>query len=158
MEFPLRRVVTGHDAQGRAVVQIDDIPNNLVSKRPGHNSFVVWTTVGNPVDNTGTGDDATRPVGTELRNGSVFRIMKLDPGVAPRPHRTASIDYLIVLSGAVTMELDEGSVDLRAGDLLVQRGTFHNWIVTGTEPCLMAVVLIDAKPVEVGETTLGAFG
>jgi quercetin dioxygenase-like cupin family protein len=151
MEFPLRRVVTGHDAQGRAVVQIDDIPNNLVSKRPGHNSFVVWTTVGNPVDNTGTGDDATRPVGTELRNGSVFRIMKLDPGVAPRPHRTASIDYLIVLSGAVTMELDEGSVDL-------QRGTFHNWIVTGTEPCLMAVVLIDAKPVEVGETTLGAFG
>jgi mannose-6-phosphate isomerase-like protein (cupin superfamily) len=158
MEFPLRRVVTGHDAQGRAVVQIDDIPNNLVSKRPGHNSFVVWTTVGNPVDNTGTSDDATRPVGTELRNGSVFRIMKLDPGVAPRPHRTASIDYLIVLSGAVTMELDEGSVDLRAGDLLVQRGTFHNWIVTGTEPCLMAVVLIDAKPVEVGETTLGAFG
>ncbi|MGG5888144.1 cupin domain-containing protein [Falsiroseomonas sp. HC035] len=158
MEFPLRRVVTGHDAQGRAVVQIDDIPSNLVSKRPGHNSFVVWTTVGNPVDNTGTGDDATRPVGTELRNGSVFRIMKLDPGVAPRPHRTASIDYLIVLSGAVTMELDEGSVDLRAGDLLVQRGTFHNWIVTGTEPCLMAVVLIDAKPVEVGETTLGAFG
>jgi mannose-6-phosphate isomerase-like protein (cupin superfamily) len=158
MEFPLRRVVTGHDAQGRAVVQIDDIPNNLVSKRPGHNSFVVWTTVGNPVDNTGTSDDAARPVGTELRNGSVFRIMKLDPGVAPRPHRTASIDYLIVLSGAVTMELDEGSVDLRAGDLLVQRGTFHNWIVTGTEPCLMAVVLIDAKPVEVGETTLGAFG
>lgn len=158
MEFPLRRVVTGHDERGRAVVQFDDVSSKLVSKREGHNSFVVWTTVGHPVDNSGTEDGAMRPVGTELRNGSVFRIMKLDPGVAPRPHRTDSIDYLIVLSGAVTMELDEGSVDLRAGDLLVQRGTFHNWVVTGDEPCVMAVVLIDAKPIAVGDTTLTAFG
>jgi quercetin dioxygenase-like cupin family protein len=158
MEFPLRRVVTGHDERGRAIVQIDDVPNNLVSKRPGHNSFVVWTTFGNPVDNTGTEDAATRKVGTELRDGTVFRIMKLDPGVAPRPHRTDSIDYLIVLSGSVTMELDEQKVELKAGDLLVQRGTFHNWVVNGTEPCIMAVVLIGATPVEVDGSTLHGFG
>lgn len=158
MQFPLRRVVTGHDEQGRAVVQIDEIGRNLVSKRPGHNSFVVWTTQGHPVDNSGTADEATRPVGTELKDGTVFRIMKLDPGVAPRPHRTDSIDYLVVLSGAVTMELDVGKVELRAGDVLVQRGTFHNWVVEGAEPCIMAVVLIGAKPVTVGDRRLDAFG
>ena len=158
MQFPLRRVVTGHDEQGRAVVQIDEIGRNLVSKRPGHNSFVVWTTQGHPVDNSGTADEAERPVGTELKDGTVFRIMKLDPGVTPRPHRTDSIDYLVVLSGAVTMELDVGKVELRAGDVLVQRGTFHNWVVAGPEPCIMAVVLISAHPVAVSGKTLSAFG
>lgn len=159
MNFPLRRVVTGHDDRGRAVVQIDEVASNLHSKRPGHNSFVVWTTVGTPVDNTGSEDEAGRAVGTALKGGTVFRIMKLDPGVTPRPHRTDSIDYLAVLSGAVTMELDDGrSVDLKAGDLLVQRGTFHNWINSGTEPCIMAVVLIDAAPVAVAGEALHAVG
>lgn len=159
MDFPLRRVVTGHDDRGRAIVQIDEVASNLHSKRPGHNSFVVWTTAGMPVDNTGSEDEATRAVDTALKDGTVFRIMKLDPGVASRPHRTDSIDYLVVLSGAVTMELDDGqSVDLKAGDLLVQRGTFHNWINSGTEPCIMAVVLIDAAPVAVAGEQLHAFG
>jgi quercetin dioxygenase-like cupin family protein len=158
MDFPLRRVVTGHDDQGHAVVQIDEIAGNLHSKRPGHNSFVVWTTAGTPVDNTGMEDAATRPVGTALKNGTVFRIMKLDPGVTPRPHRTDSIDYLAVLSGSVTMELDDSKVELKAGDVLVQRGTFHNWVNNGTEPCIMAVVLIDAEPVAVAGAPLDAFG
>ncbi len=158
MQFPLRRVVTGHDAEGRAVVKIDAIAENVISRRPGHSSFVVWTTQGHPVDNSGDEDAAQREVGTALKGGTVFRIMKLDPGVAPRPHRTDSIDYLVVLSGAVTMELDVGKVELRAGDVLVQRGTFHNWVVEGDEPCIMAVVLIDAAPVTAGSRTLSAAG
>ena len=158
MEFPLRRVVTGHDSSGRAIVQIDDIPNNVVSKRPAHESFVVWTTVGNPVDNSGTDDAAKHPVGTALEDGTVFRIMRLMPGVAPRRHRTSSIDYLVVLSGAVTMELDGCKVDLKAGDLLVQRGTIHNWVNNGTEPCVMAVILIEAKPVATNGKMLDATG
>lgn len=158
MEFPLRRVVTGHDDQGRAIVQIDEIASNVTSKRPNHQSFVVWTTVGNPADNSGQEDGAAQPVGTALRNGSVFRIMKLDPGVAPRRHRTDSIDYLVVLSGSVTMELDGCKVDLKAGDCLVQRGTIHNWVNSGSEPCVMAVVLLDAHPVRVGDRTLEATG
>jgi quercetin dioxygenase-like cupin family protein len=158
MDFPLRRVVTGHDDQGQAIVQIDEIASNVISKRPGHHSFVVWTTLGNPVDNSGIDDTAGVPVNTELRNGTVFRLMKLDPGVTPRRHRTSSIDYLAVLSGAVTMELDGTAVDLKAGDLIVQRGTIHNWVNKGTEPCVMAVVLIDAKPVERGGRSLEAHG
>ncbi len=158
MQFPLRRVVTGHDDEGRAVVQIDEIASNVMSRRPNHQSFVVWTTQGNPVDNSGREDGAQQPVGTALKDGSVFRIMKLDPGVAPRRHRTDSIDYLVVLSGAVTMELDGCAVDLRAGDCIVQRGTIHNWVNKGTEPCIMAVVLLDAKPVAAGGRMLDAVG
>lgn len=158
MTFPLRRVITGHDDQGKAIVQFDDVSTNLVSKRPGHNSFVVWTTKGNPVDNSGTADDALQPVGTELANGTVFRIMHLSPGVAPRRHRTDSIDYVVVLSGAVTMELDNQSVELKAGDVLVQRGTVHNWVNNGAEPCVMAVVLIAAQPVQRSGVALHAHG
>jgi quercetin dioxygenase-like cupin family protein len=158
VKFPLRRVVTGHDEQGRAIVQFDDISNKLVSKRSGHNSFVVWTTKGNPVDNSGVEDASLEPVGTELKDGTVFRIMKLEPGVAPRRHRTNSIDYLVVLSGAVTMELDGQSVELHAGDVLVQRCTVHNWVNNGAEPCIMAVVLISASPVERAGQALEAHG
>lgn len=159
MKFPMRRVVTGHDETGNAVVQIDEVSSNIISKRPNHKSYVVWTTRGNPVDNSGSGDDALEPVETALVDGSVFRIMHLSPGVAPRRHRTNSVDYLIVLSGAVTMELDgDVKVELKAGDLVVQRGTIHNWVNNGTEPCIMAVVLIDAKPAEVKGRTLNAAG
>jgi quercetin dioxygenase-like cupin family protein len=158
MKFPLRRVVTGHDEQGCAIVQFDDVSINLVPKRPGHNSFVVWTTKGNPVDNSMMNDASLEPVGTELKNGTVFRILKLDPGVAPRRHRTDSIDYVVVLLGEVTMELDGQSVELRAGDVLVQRGTTHNWVNNGTEPCIMAVVLVSAAPVERAGKTLEAHG
>jgi quercetin dioxygenase-like cupin family protein len=158
MKFPMRRVVTGHDEQGRAIVQFDDISTNFVSKRPGHDSFVVWTTKGNPVDNSTVNDAALETVGTELKNGTVFRILKLDPGVSPRRHRTDSIDYVAVLAGGVTMELDGQSVELRTGDLLVQRGTVHNWVNNGTEPCILAVVLVSAEPVERAGKTLEAHG
>lgn len=157
MKFPLRRVVTGHDEQGQAIVQFDDVSTRLVSKRAGHDSFVVWTTKG-AVDNANNDDASLEPVGTELKDGTVFRIMKLDPGVSPRRHRTNSIDYLIVLSGAVTMELDGQSVDLHTGDVIVQRGTVHNWVNKGTVPCIMAVVLISAPPVESNGLALEAHG
>lgn len=158
MKFPLRRVVTGHDEKGMATVQFDDISTNLVPKRPGHNSFVVWTTKG-AIDNSKTNDAALEPVGTELKDGTVFRIMKLDPGVAPRRHRTNSVDYLVVLSGSVSMELDNDEVvELKAGDVLVQRGTVHNWVNKGTEPCIMAVVLVSAPAVQIAGQTLEGHG
>src|SRR5689334_4440944 len=110
MEFPLRRVVTGHDAEGRSVVLFDDKGASVVSKRSGHRSNVLWTTQGHPVDNDSSTDDAVKQVETSLADGTIFRMMHLSPGVAPRRHRTDSIDYLVVLSGEVTMELDVGSV------------------------------------------------
>ena len=78
--------------------------------------------------------------------------------MAPRNHRTDSIDYLVVLSGEIDMELADTVVHLKAGDVLVQRGTIHNWINRGPEPCVLAGVLIDAKSVEVGGTVLHAVG
>jgi mannose-6-phosphate isomerase-like protein (cupin superfamily) len=158
MALQFRRVVTGHDANGRAVLKIDEIAKNLTSSRPGATAAVVWTTQGFPVDNIGEEDAGLRQTGTTLDNGTVFRILELAPGVSPRNHRTDSIDYAVVMSGEVDMELDDTVVHLKAGDVLVQRGTIHNWVNRGTVPCVIAFVLIAAKPVTVGGRVLNAQG
>jgi quercetin dioxygenase-like cupin family protein len=119
---------------------------------------VVWTTESFPVNNTGDADEGLRQVGTTLKNGTVFRIVEFGPGVAPRNHRTDSIDYAVVLSGEIDMELDGSVAHLKAGDVLVQRGTIHNWINRGSTPCVIAFVLIDAEPVEAGGKVLNATG
>ncbi|HEX2930520.1 MAG TPA: cupin domain-containing protein, partial [Candidatus Binatia bacterium] len=154
MALQLRRVVTGHDANGHAVVKIDEISKNLVSARPGSTACVVWTTESFPVDNTGDADGGLRKTGTTLNNGTVFRVVEFAPGVAPRVHRTDSIDYAAVMSGEIDMELADSVAHLKAGDVLVQRGTIHNWVNRGTEPCVIAFALIDAKPVQVGGKVL----
>ena len=61
-----------------------------------------------------------------------------------------SIDYVIVLSGEIDMEMDASTVKLKAGDVLVQRGTHHAWHNRGTVPARLAFVLIDAKPLGIG--------
>jgi quercetin dioxygenase-like cupin family protein len=155
----IRRVVTGHDADGKAVVLFDGVPDNLLSARPGTSSVVLWTTEGFPVANSGGDDLAKRQVGTTHANGTVFRVVEFGPGNTPRVHRTDSIDYAVVISGEIDMHLDEGEmVHVRAGDVVVQRGTVHNWVNTGAEPCVIAFVLIDARPVEAGGKVLTAFG
>ncbi len=158
MRFPGRRVVTGHDANGRAIVQIDDVPGNVVSRRAGHSSAVLWTTDSSPADNNDNADAALRKVDRAVANGTVFRVAQLAPGVAAARHRTESIDYIVILSGEIDMELDGTEVHLRAGDFLVQRGTIHNWVNRGTEPCIYAVVLVGAKPVTAADKELGATG
>jgi quercetin dioxygenase-like cupin family protein len=158
MGFQVRRVVTGHDAKGRAVVKIDEVSENVVSNRPGATAYVIWTTESFPVNNAGDADEALRKVGTTLKNGTVFRVIEFAPGVAPRTHRTDSIDYAVVLSGEIDMEMEDSVVHLNAGDVLVQRGTIHNWVNRGTQPCVIAFVLIDATPVEVDGRVLNAIG
>jgi quercetin dioxygenase-like cupin family protein len=158
MALQFRRVVTGHDANGRAVVKIDEIAKNLTSSRPGATAAVVWTSEGFPVDNTGEDDAGLRQTGTTFDNGTVFRILELAPGVSPRNHRTDSIDFAVVMSGEVDMELDDTVVHLKAGDVLVQRGTIHNWVNRGTAPCVIAFVLIAAKSVSIGGKVLNAQG
>jgi len=158
MAVKVRRVVTGHDAKGRAVVKIDEVSKNIISSRPGATACVVWTTESFPVNNTGDADEGLRQVGTTLKNGTVFRVVEFAPGVAPRNHRTGSIDYAVVVSGEIDMELEDSVVRLKGGDVLVQRGTIHNWVNRGTQPCVIAFVLIDAKPVEVDGKVLNAIG
>lgn len=81
---------------------------------------------------------------------------RFDTGDAMEPdnpgmHTTATIDYGIVLSGRITLELDTGSVDLEAGDVVVQRATRHAWHNRSSAPCTMAFVLI-ASPNYKGQT------
>lgn len=159
MSLTIRRVVTGHDKNGRAIVAIDEIAKNVAQSRPGAHAAVIWTSEGFPVDNDGDADTSTRKVGTTLENGIVFRVVSFGPGVAPRNHRTDSIDYAVVISGEIDMELDDGkSVHLKAGDVLVQRGTIHNWVNKGTAPCVIAFTLVAAKPVSAGGKVLNAVG
>jgi quercetin dioxygenase-like cupin family protein len=159
MSLQVRRVVSGHDAEGRAVVKIDEIAGKVVSRRPGASAAVIWTTESFPVNNDADEDTSGREVGTTLANGTVFRIVQFEPGNSPRMHRTDSIDYAVVMAGEIDMELDEGAiVHVKAGDVIVQRGTIHNWLNKGSEPCVIAFILIDAKPVEAGGKTLNAVG
>ena len=158
MAVQVRRVVTGHDENGRAVVKIDEVSKNIISSWPGQTACVVWTTESFPVNNTSDADEGLRQVGTTLKNGTVFRVVEFGPGVAPRNHRTDSIDYAVVMSGEIDMELSDSVVHLKAGDVLVQRGTIHNWVNRSTQPCVMAFVLIDSKPVEAGGKVLNAVG
>jgi quercetin dioxygenase-like cupin family protein len=158
MALHVRRVITGHDANGRAIVKIDEVSKNVVSSRPGASANVIWTTEGFPANNDGQADEGLKKVDTTLKNGTIFRIIEFAPGVAARNHRTDSIDYIVIMSGEIDMELDGSSVHLKAGDVMVQRGTIHNWVNKGTQPCVLAVVLVDAKSVEVGGKVLNAVG
>ena len=159
MSLTMRRVVTGHDKNGRAIVSIDESVKNVAQTRPGAEAAVIWTSEGFPVDNDGGDDASASNIGTAtLANGTVFRVVSFGPGVSPRNHRTDSIDYATVISGEIDMELDGTSVHLKAGDLLVQRGTIHNWVNKGTATCVIAFVLVGAKPVTAGGKVLNAVG
>ena len=158
MSINVRRVVTGHDDQGRASVLIDETVKNVASQRPGALYSVIWSSEGFPVNNDGDADPSGKKIGTTISDGTVFRIVSFGPGVAPRNHRTDSIDYAVVMSGEIDMELDVGKVHLKAGDVLVQRGTIHNWVNNGTQPCVIAFVLVTAKPVTAGGKVLNAHG
>jgi mannose-6-phosphate isomerase-like protein (cupin superfamily) len=154
----IRRVVTGHSARGKAVVEIDEVSTDVVSFRPGATVCNLWSTESLPADNQAPGDAAKRIRGTAHAEGSVFRIIEFAPGVAPRNHRTQSLDYAVVLSGEIDMDLDGELVRLRAGDALIQRGTIHNWFNRGSVPCVIAFVLIGAAPVRIAGARLDPEG
>ena len=150
MSLSVRRVVTGHDMQGKAIVTADEtLP--VTTRRPGQQGCVVWAAEQVPTDNLDPTDGALLPAGTAAPSGAVFRVVRYDAGLAGRMHRTQSMDYGVVLSGSIVLELDDGAeVTLSAGDVLVQRGTIHNWINRGAEACTIAFVLIAASPVPFG--------
>lgn len=158
MTFKVRRVVTGHDENGHALVKIDEITKNVTTLRPGLLQSVIWTTDISPANNDGDDDPSQRPVGTALKGGTVFRMIEYGVGVAPREHRTDSIDYIIIMSGEIYMQIEGKETLLKAGDVLVQRGNIHNWENRGPEKCVLAAILIDAKPVSINGKPLPAHG
>lgn len=109
-----------------------------------------------PADNNDETDGRLRDAGLTLHQGSVIRIVDMLPGGTSPMHRSSSIDYGIVLSGAVELELDDGAVTTaRAGDIIVQRGTLHLWRnASASEVCRIAFVLIEAAPVQVNGEVL----
>ncbi|WP_444930850.1 cupin domain-containing protein [Microbulbifer sp. SSSA002] len=147
MAINIRRVVTGCDSQGKPVVLMDDRGLHTSSWRPHMIQQQLWTTRDLPVDLCEDGEDrgGCNIAGTTIPGGSVFKVVEFGPGVTPRSHQTDSIDYAVVMSGKIEMEMgDEVVVQLSAGDTLVQRGTVHNWVNSGEEPCVIAFVLISS--------------
>jgi mannose-6-phosphate isomerase-like protein (cupin superfamily) len=169
----IRRIVTGHDESGKAVVVIDGPARNVrVRKGTGIAATLLWVTDETPADISTNADRADREIGVPPpANGSILRIVDFPPitpeaasvshadvlrdmGLGrhvpqnarhPFMHRTRSVDYAIVLTGEIDMLLDDSEVHLKAGDILVQQGTNHAWVNNGTQTCRIAFVLIDAQ-------------
>jgi mannose-6-phosphate isomerase-like protein (cupin superfamily) len=175
MIWRVRRVLTGHDANGRSAFIADGEAPNVkeMASMPGLALTDLWETGGAPASNAGDKDAAARPVRLEPpKNGTLLRIVEFPPDAAwrgsadgkaafksigaghaqdasssdPMMHRTSTVDYIIVLKGEIHAIMETGEKLLRAGDILVQRGTNHSWSVRGNEPCIVAAVLVSAKP------------
>jgi quercetin dioxygenase-like cupin family protein len=151
-----RRIVTGHTPDGVATIISDGPATNTKSSQPNQYSTMMWCSDGAPADmplGLDAEDLGARNLGTYPPvNGTRFMIAEYPPGNRGRRHRTETVDYIVVLSGEIDMELDKGeTVHMKTGDVMVQRGTYHTWLNRGTEPCRMMFVLIDAKPLGIGE-------
>jgi hypothetical protein len=177
MSRQVRRVVTGHNAAGKSIVVSDAPTPHVFSRSKGSAVVhELWETTKTPADNRGNADAIARGHRLQPPpNGSVFRVIEYPPdserlaaiarehalpdesGRAaatdrnnPRHagfHKTATVDYAIVLSGEIYAMMDEGEVLLKPGDVLIQRGTNHAWSNRTSEPAVLAFVLIDAEPV-----------
>lgn len=174
MKHAIRRVVTGHDASGKAVVLIDGIAPN-VKVRQGANFVhsLLWVTDETPVDVSGAADRAQREIGVAPPPmGSILRMVDFPPVTSdaenidhetliremgasqgshggtparhPYMHRTRTLDYAVVLTGEIDLLLDDTEVHLQAGDTVVQQGTNHAWVNRSSQTCRVAFVLIDA--------------
>jgi len=145
---PVRRVVTGHDARGRAVIRSDESLETETIPSGDAAFALMWTTATVPADNNDEVDGREREAGLTIHQGSVIRIVDMLPGGTSPMHRTNSIDYGILIAGEVELELDDGvKTILRPGDIVVQRGTMHLWRNrSDEEACRIVFVLTQAAP------------
>lgn len=136
----IRRVVTANDNDGKSFVKWDSEIQGVL-RRVGFSSFEVWATKRLPAETTEE-DPNKWEIGTNTAGGSVFRLGRYEPGAMVRWHQTDSIDYALVVSGEMWMQLDKEEVHLKTGDVVIQRGTNHNWLNRGKEACVMLWVII----------------
>jgi len=157
---PIRRIVTGHDKAHVAKVLIDGAASNAKYPSPGTVSTMIWCSDRAP---------AAIPVGTDIEDmgarilgtappahGTRFAVIDFPPGNPAHMHRTETLDYVIVLEGEIDMDMDDSTVTLKAGDVMVQRGTNHAWTNRSTARARVAFVLIDAEPLGIGKPVVGA--
>ena len=156
---PIRRVVTGHDGRHVAKVILDAPATNAKYPGPGMVSTMIWCTDRAPADiSTGEKieDMGARIIGTAPpAKGSRFAVIDFPPGNKPHMHRTETVDYVIVIEGEIEMDMDDSTVKLKAGDVMVQRGTNHAWANRGNKRARVAFVLIDAEPLGIGSPVTG---
>src|ERR1700731_669531 len=156
---PIRRFVTGHDAKKTAKVIMQGPATNAKYPGPGTVSTMIWSTDRTPADisiGESIEDLGARIIGTAPpANGTRFAVIDFPPGNSARMHRTETIDYVIVIAGEIDMDMDCSTVHLKAGDVMVQRGTNHAWVNRGTAPARVAFVLIDAEPLGIGHPVTG---
>lgn len=142
---PIQRVVTGHNAQGRACFVSEDVKEPQPVPTGDANFLLLWTTETVPADNNDETDGRLRDVGTTLMGGSAFRMVDMLPGGESPFHRTNSIDYGIVLEGEIELELEDGrKKTVGKHGVIVQRGTNHLWRNTSDKICRIAFILIEA--------------
>ena len=170
----MRRVVTGHDEEGKSIVVLDGPPAQSIGEDVG-GLFELWNTDGNLINTKDRIDRADDEILlSPPKNGSKFRYFQINPtpeGVPmdvlqnmaadafekigashhridtskhPAMHKTDTIDYIILLEGDVTLILDKEEVDIKPYDVVVQRGTNHAWVNNGNNPALLIAVLIDS--------------
>jgi quercetin dioxygenase-like cupin family protein len=151
MTKPIRRVVTGHTKIGKAIFTADDEFETVIIPSGDAAMATIWTTATVPADCNDETDGRLRDAGTTLNGGSVIRVVDMLPGASSPLHRTSSIDYGIVISGKIELELDSKVFKLvEAGGIIVQRGTIHKWKnPSETEICRIVFVLTEAKAFEV---------
>jgi quercetin dioxygenase-like cupin family protein len=156
---PIRRVITGHDDKNVAKVIVEGPATKTTLPREGVTSTLMWCSDMMPADiaiGETIEDMGARILGTAPpANGSRFIVMEFGPGIASEMHRTETIDYIVMLSGEIDMDMDNSTVKLKAGDIMVQRGTNHAWVNRSKEPARLAIVLLDAKPLGIGHPRLG---
>lgn len=151
---PIRRVVTGHTKDKVARVMLDAPATNKKFPGPGTVSTLIWSSDATPAD-ISIGEDfedrGARILGSPPpANGSRFAIIDFPPGNKGVMHRTESLDYVIVMTGEIDMDMDDSTVKLRAGDVMVQRGTNHSWVNRGKQVARLAFVLLDGQPLGIG--------
>ena len=156
---PLRRVVTGHNANNVAKVIIDGAPTNARHGAAGNVSTLIWCTDSTPADisiGENVEDMGARKLGTAPpAHGSRLTVIDFPPGNKPAMHRTETIDYVFVLQGEIDMDMDDSTVTLKQGDVMVQRGTNHSWVNRSDKPARLGFVLIDGKPLGIGHAVTG---
>ena len=174
MAYQIRRVITGHDKDAKAVCVSDEIATEILQRdsRPGVTLTNFWQSTTTPSEYDGAEETLGGPfILHPPKNGSIFRMVEFEPedpevlkkldgkeafsemGAShaivenarhPFMHRTDSVDYAVIVRGQITMLLDDSEVELKQGDVVVQRGTNHAWSNKSNETCLIAFVLVDA--------------
>jgi quercetin dioxygenase-like cupin family protein len=144
---PIRRVVTTHDVNGKAVVMLDGPATTHKWSGRGTVSTLIWSTDRCPADIWSKDDHGAHLIDSQPPPmGTRFALIDYPPGTPGRMHRTDTVDYVICLKGRMRMDMDDSSVEMGPGDVLIQQGTNHAWVNVGADTCRLAFVLIDGKP------------